>query len=77
MAFLAETERQVESHLDNHLRRLPTSDLRSRAMLEQMKNDEASHAVAAHRAGASELAVPVRVAMRFTSELMTVSSFWV
>ena len=77
LGFLAETERQVESHLDNHLRRLPTSDLRSRAMLEQMKNDEASHAVAAQRAGASELAVPVRIAMRFTSKLMTVGSFWV
>jgi ubiquinone biosynthesis monooxygenase Coq7 len=77
LGFLAETERQVESHLDNHLRQLPTADLRTRAILEQMKSDEASHAVAAQREGASELAAPVRFAMRFTSKLMTVSSLWV
>jgi 3-demethoxyubiquinol 3-hydroxylase len=77
LGFLAETERQVESHLDRHLAELPTADLRSRAILEQMKDDEAGHAVAAQREGASELAVPVRIAMRFTSKLMTVSSFWV
>jgi ubiquinone biosynthesis monooxygenase Coq7 len=77
VGFLVETERQVESHLDNHLRRLPTADLRSRAILEQMKNDEAGHAVAAQREGASRLALPVRIAMRFTSKLMTVGSLWV
>ena len=77
LGFLAETERQVESHLDNHLRRLPTADLRSRAILEQMRGDEAGHAVAAQREGASRLAVPVRIAMRFTSKLMTVGSLWV
>ena len=77
LGFLAETERQVESHLDNHLRRLPIADLRSRAILEQMKNDEAGHAVAAQREGASRLAVPVRIAMWFTSKLMTVGSLWV
>jgi 3-demethoxyubiquinol 3-hydroxylase len=77
LGFLAETERQVESHLDDHLRRLPIADLRSRAILEQMKNDEAGHAVAAQREGASRLAVPVRIAMWFTSKLMTVGSLWV
>jgi 3-demethoxyubiquinol 3-hydroxylase len=77
LGFLAETERQVESHLGSHLRRLSTADLRSRAILEQMKNDEAGHAVAAQREGASRLAIPVRIAMRFTSKLMTVSSSWV
>jgi len=77
LAFLAETERQVESHLESHLRRLPAADLRTRAILEQMKNDETGHAVAALRAGASELSAPIRIAMRFTSKLMTVSSLWV
>ena len=77
LGFLAETERQVERHLDDHLGRLPTADLRSRAILEQMKNDEAGHAVAAQREGASRLAVPVRIAMRFTAKLMTVGSLWV
>jgi ubiquinone biosynthesis monooxygenase Coq7 len=77
LGFLAETERQVESHLDNHLRQLPTADLRSRAILEQMKNDEANHATAAQREGASELAMPVRIAMRCTSRLMTIGSLWV
>ena len=77
LGFLAETERQVESHLDNHLKQLPTVDLRSRAIIEQMKNDEAGHAVAAQREGASELTAPVRLAMRFASKLMTVGSLWV
>jgi ubiquinone biosynthesis monooxygenase Coq7 len=77
LGFLAETERQVESHLESHLRQLPGADLRSRAVLEQMKNDEAGHAVAAQRAGASELSAPMRTAMRFTSKLMTLSSLWV
>jgi len=77
LAFLAETERQVESHLESHLRRLPAVDLRSRAILEQMKNDETGHAIAALRAGACELSAPISIAMRFTSKLMTVSSLWV
>jgi ubiquinone biosynthesis monooxygenase Coq7 len=77
LGFLAETERQVERHLDNHLRQLPPADLRSRAILEQMKNDEASHATAAQREGASELAMPVRLAMQCTSRLMTIGSLWV
>jgi len=77
LGFLAETERQVERHLDDHLRRLPTADLRSRAVLEQMKNDEASHAVAAEHEGAPELVAPLRFAMRLTSKLMTVGALWV
>ncbi len=77
LGFLAETERQVESHLNGHLRRLPAADLRSRAILEQMKSDEASHAIAAKRDGASELAAPVRFAMGITSKLMTAGSLWV
>jgi 3-demethoxyubiquinol 3-hydroxylase len=77
LGFLAATEGLVESHLDDHLKRLPATDRRSRAILEQMKNDEAGHAVAALREGASELPAPVKLAMRLVSKLMTVGSLWV
>lgn len=76
LAFLAETERQVESHLGDHLERLPAEDRRSRAIVEQMRNDEAGHAIAARREGAAELGAPVRLAMRLASKLMTSSSLW-
>jgi len=77
LGFLAETERQVESHLGDHLKRLPTEDQRSRAIVEQMKYDEAAHAVAARREGAVELPGPVKLGMRLASKLMTVGSFWI
>jgi 3-demethoxyubiquinol 3-hydroxylase len=76
LGFLAETEWQVERHLDSHLKMLPSADLRSRAILAQMKDDEAGHAVAAQREGGVELGAPVRLAMRLTAKLMTVSSLW-
>jgi ubiquinone biosynthesis monooxygenase Coq7 len=76
LGFLAETERQVESHLHGHLERLPVGDQRSRAILEQMKRDEAGHAVAARREGAEELRAPVKLAMRLASKLMTGTSHW-
>lgn len=77
LGFLAETERQVESHLDRHLERLPAADQRSRAILQQMKQDEAAHATAARGQGAAELPHPVRGAMRVASRLMVESSFWI
>jgi len=77
LGFLAETERQVESHLDRHLEQLPATDQRSRAIVEQMKQDEAGHAVAAHNQGAAELPGLVRRAMHFASRLMVNSSFWI
>lgn len=76
LGFLAETERQVESHLHRHLERLPVDDQRSRAILEQMKRDEAGHAVAARREGAEELRPPIKLAMRLASKLMTGASHW-
>lgn len=75
LGFLAETESQVESHLDGHLERLPAADRRSRAIIEQMKQDEAGHAVAARNQGAADLPDLVRRAMRFASRLMVESSF--
>ena len=77
LGFLAETERQVESHLDRHLERLPAADQRSRAIVEHMKQDEAGHAVAARDQGAAELPGLVRGAMHFASRLMVESSFWI
>jgi 3-demethoxyubiquinol 3-hydroxylase len=76
LGFLAETERQVESHLHGHLQRLPAEDQRSRAILEQMRSDEAGHAVAARREGAEALPGPIKLAMRLASRLMTGGSHW-
>lgn len=72
LGFVAETERQVEAHLDSHLERLPVSDTASRAVVHQMKLDEARHAAQAWSAGATELPAPVRVLMRLTARVMTV-----
>lgn len=77
LGFLAETERQVEQHLEGHLRELPAGDGKSRVILEQMKVDEAGHAVAARREGAAELPAPVRLAMRLASRVMTGTTRWI
>ncbi len=75
LGFLAETERQVEAHLDGHLQRLPDSDMRSRAIVDQMKRDEAAHANTAVVLGAAELPPPVRIAMRLASRVMTTTAY--
>jgi ubiquinone biosynthesis monooxygenase Coq7 len=75
LGFLAETERQVEAHLDGHLASLPTGDRRSRAILEQMKRDEAGHAETAVRLGARELPLPFKLAMKLASKLMTRTAY--
>ena len=71
LGFVVETERQVEQHLQGHLERLPVNDAASRAIVQQMKVDEAGHAAAAHAAGAAELPAPVRWAMRAAAFVMT------
>lgn len=71
MGFMAETERQVEEHLDTHLQQLPASDSRSRAIVAQMKQDEAEHAATARRLGATQLPLPARFAMRAVARVMT------
>jgi ubiquinone biosynthesis monooxygenase Coq7 len=76
LGFLAETERQVEAHLDSHLDRLPEQDLRSREIVEQMKIDEVAHADTAVRLGAVELPAPVKAAMKATSKVMTGVAYW-
>ncbi len=70
LGFLAETERQVEAHLDGHLRQLPEHDVRSRAVVEQMKADEAKHAAMAETHGAAALPPPVKWAMRLAADVM-------
>ena len=75
MGFLAETERQVEGHLDGHLEQLPVQYEKSRAIVAQMKEDEARHANTALAHGAAELPKPVKQAMRISSRLMTVSTY--
>jgi 3-demethoxyubiquinol 3-hydroxylase len=76
LGFLAETERQVMTHLDGHLRRLPAEDQKSRAILEQMKEDESRHATSALRHGAGALPAPARFAMRLASRVMTGTAYW-
>jgi ubiquinone biosynthesis monooxygenase Coq7 len=71
LGFVVETERQVERHLESHLDRLPAADLASRAIVAQMRTDEAEHAVAARLAGGIELPAPVRGAMRLAARVMT------
>jgi ubiquinone biosynthesis monooxygenase Coq7 len=70
LGFVVETERQVEAHLDEHLQSLPEADLRSRAILETMKSDEARHAANAEAAGARVLPPPIPSLMAAASKLM-------
>jgi len=76
LGFVAETERQVESHLRGHMERLGTADPRSRAILERMTHDEMQHGAQASSLGGQELPFPVGMAMRLTARLMTMSSYW-
>jgi len=71
LGFVVETERQVEQHLDGHLDRLPAADSRSRAIVRQMKADEARHAHDAQQSGGGELPGPLRWAMRAAALVMT------
>lgn len=71
LGFVVETERQVEQHLAGHLDRLPASDTRSRAIVEQMRDDERQHADEALQAGGMRLPAPVRWAMRGAAKVMT------
>jgi 3-demethoxyubiquinol 3-hydroxylase len=75
LGFLAETERQVEAHLDGHLLSLPEADLRSRAIVEQMRLDEIKHAETAVHFGAAELPRVVKQVMRATAKVMTGAAY--
>jgi ubiquinone biosynthesis monooxygenase Coq7 len=71
LGFVVETENQVEAHLESHLSMLPASDHASRAIVAQMKDDEARHALDAQVAGASELPRAVKGLMRAAAKVMT------
>jgi ubiquinone biosynthesis monooxygenase Coq7 len=75
LGFMAETERQVEAHLDGHLERLPEADTRSRAIVEQMKADEARHGKEAMLKGGAAIPGPIRGLMKFTSRIMTTVAY--
>lgn len=75
LGFLAETERQVEAHLDGHLISLPEQDAKSRAIVDQMRLDEIQHAETAVHYGAAELPVPVKAAMRLAAKAMTSAAY--
>ena len=77
LGFLAETERQVEQHLQGHLERLATRDAKTRAVIETMKQEEAGHRRSAESLGARELPAPVRLGMRCAAKLMTTASYWI
>lgn len=77
LGFLVETELQVEAHLDGHLRALPSVDVRSRAIVEQMKADEVRHANMAEALGAVQLPAPAKAAMKLAARAMTTTSYWV
>jgi len=77
LGFVVETERQVESHLDEHLAEIPRVDRKTRAVLEEMKADEVHHAEVAKSAGGMSLPRPLRLAMSLTSKLMTRSVYWI
>lgn len=76
LGFMAETERQVEQHLDGHLERLPAEDRRSRAVVEQMKHDEVVHAEAATALGGATLPLPARLAMKLAAKVMTTTAHY-
>ena len=76
LGFVAETEKQVERHLDQHLQRLPATDTRGRAILERMRADEQAHGELARRAGGVNLPAPVRFGMHLASRVMTGTARW-
>lgn len=75
LGFVVETERQVEEHLSGHMDRLPPADVKSRAIVAAMRDDEMRHGRVAQDAGATELPWPVRVVMRGAARVMTVTAY--
>jgi len=75
LGFVAETEKQVEHHLDGHLQELPTNDYKSRAIVDQMRTDEIAHGQMAIKEGGVELPSPVQKAMKMMSKVMTSTAY--
>jgi ubiquinone biosynthesis monooxygenase Coq7 len=77
LGFVVETERQVEAHLNSHLDKLPPQDAKSRAIVEQMRIDEVEHGAAARALGAARTPLPVKMAMRAMSKVMTTAAYYI
>ena len=77
LGVLAETERQVVEHLEGHLKTLPDEDRKSRAIVSEMRLDEARHATTALEHGGADLPAPARALMRLASKVMTRTTYWV
>jgi ubiquinone biosynthesis monooxygenase Coq7 len=75
LGFVVETERQVEEHLTAHLDQLPANDAKSRAIVAQMRDDEARHGMMAYQAGGMPLPLPVRGVMRAAADVMRVLAY--
>ncbi len=75
LGFVAETEKQVVRHLNFHLDSLPKDDKKSKAILEQMKDDELHHATTALEAGGAKLPAPVKIMMSIVSKVMTHTAY--
>jgi ubiquinone biosynthesis monooxygenase Coq7 len=75
LGFVAETEKQVEAHLENHLEKLPIEDQRSRAIVDQMRIDEIEHGQAALHAGGVTLPEPIQKIMQTVSKVMTTTAY--
>lgn len=77
LGFVVETERQVEAHLNEHLKELPPEDQKSRLVLEQMRLDEQHHGHQAQMRGATELPTSVKWAMKIPAKIMTTLSYYI
>jgi len=75
LGFVAETEKQVENHLESHLKKLPEEDDRSRAIVDQMRLDEIEHGQAAVHAGGVTLPEPIQKIMQAMSKVMTTAAY--
>jgi ubiquinone biosynthesis monooxygenase Coq7 len=75
LGFVAETEKQVQHHLESHLEKLPTEDHRSRAIVHQMRIDEIEHGQEAISAGAAVLPKPIQNLMQTMSKVMTATAY--
>lgn len=75
LGYVVETERQVEAHLNSHLDKLPPQDVKSRAIVDQMRIDEIAHGAKAHALGAADMPLPVKMAMRAMSKVMTTTAY--
>lgn len=76
LGFVVETERQVEVHLANHLKLLPVGDMRSRAIVEQMRLDEIAHGNAAKAMGAKKMPIPICLGMQAMAKTMTATAYY-